>query len=150
MSVVFRAVLPIPPSVNESLQPVRLPGGALRLAHTAEARRWASKAHLLLLTVRRPTELRRGPLAMRLKVHVATIASDGGNRLKLLEDALVKARVIGDDRQIAEWEIVKVVGDGEPRVEVELRQASLAEHPELAQRLAIAENKQGKRKAGRS
>lgn len=149
MSALFKTSLPLPPSVNESLVPVRMPRGSLRMVHTPQARRWANNARLLLLTQRRPPALRSGPVAIRVEVHVPTIASDGGNRLKLLEDALVAAGVIADDRQIAEWTILKVVGRGAPRVEVEVSPADPAAHPELSERLAKAEGKRTT-KGGRS
>jgi len=119
------------------------------MTDTTVASRWIHRALLLLLTQRRPDKLRSGPVAVHLRVHVPSIASDGGNRLKLLEDVLVKANVIDDDRQLATWTIVKVVGEGEPRVEVELRPADPAEHPELAARLATAEAKRSRKGGAR-
>ena len=71
------------------------------MTDTTVASRWIHRALLLLLTQRRPDKLRSGPVAVHLRVHVPSIASDGGNRLKLLEDVLVKANVIDDDRQLA-------------------------------------------------
>jgi Holliday junction resolvase RusA-like endonuclease len=139
---VFRVTLALPPSVNHGLAPVRMGrAGALRLVKSREAKKWAQVVHAHLLTVRKPPALRKGPVALTLEVHVPSIASDGGNRLKPLEDALVRAGVLSDDRQIAEWRITKHVAEGKPRVVVELRSADPEKHPELAARLARAETK---------
>jgi Holliday junction resolvase RusA-like endonuclease len=145
--VVFRAVLDLPTSVNASLVPTEMrgeEGRRLRLKASKDAKAWKKKAHLQLLCTRRPTALRKGLVSMRLDVHVPTIASDGGNRLKLLEDALVRARVLTDDRQIVEWAITTHVGEGKPRVEVELRPADPSRFPEFSARLERAENKAAK------
>jgi len=141
---VFRVTLPLPPSVNRSLRPARM-GKAVRLVHTDTSKQWARTAAALLARARKPAALLHGPVAIRLEVHVPTIASDGPNRQKALEDALVRAGVLSDDRQIAEWGGCKRVAEGEPRVVVELRPADPGKHPNLSKRLATAEGKRGGR-----
>jgi Holliday junction resolvase RusA-like endonuclease len=140
---VFRVTLPLPPSVNRSLRPAKLGIHGMRLVHTRESQVWASLAAIRLRGVKKPEALKRGPVAITLRVRVPSIASDGGNRLKPLEDALVRAGVLSDDRQIAEWHLTKEVAKGADEVDVELRPADPAKHPELAKRLAQAEGKKG-------
>jgi hypothetical protein len=89
-----------------------------------------------------PLVLHRGPVELYLTVYVPTLASDGLNRLKLLEDAL-KGLALHDDRQLVEWHVVKRVDADRPRVEFVLQHANVAEHADVAERLARAERDLG-------
>lgn len=157
---VFRATLPLPPSVNDWLVPimiclppgpaaeklvrarmaVRTPSGiyAARVVKSQEAKRWLEGARKLLAGMPRPSSLHQGVLELRMRVYVSSLASDGGNRLKLPEDAF-KSLVIDDDRQFVVWSITKDIDPERPRVELEVRHADPAEHPRVAERLARAE-----------
>lgn len=128
--------LPLPPSNNALVRPLVLRGPdgrwTARLVSTGEAKAFRRAVHRLL-----PEAPVGGPLEVYLTVYVPTIASDGGNRLKALEDAC-NGRLWFDDKQIAEWHIRKVVSVDPEQVGVVLRvePADPLEHPELSKRLA--------------
>jgi Holliday junction resolvase RusA-like endonuclease len=123
--------LPLPPSVNALVRPARI-GHAVRLVSTSEAREFREEARPKI-----PRLLLAGPLELYATFCVPTLSSDGGNRLKALEDAC-NTLLWWDDRQIAEWHLVKkVVADpAEVGCIVEVREADPVEHAELARRLA--------------
>lgn len=130
--------LPLPPSSNTLVRPCLMRGREdsgkpiIRLVSTGEADRYRKALHKLL-----PVAPMGGPLEVYLTVYVPTLASDGGNRLKALEDAC-NGRVWFDDKQIAEWHIVKVV-TGDPNftgVNLRVEKADPLQHPELSARLA--------------
>jgi Holliday junction resolvase RusA-like endonuclease len=135
----FRAVLPLPPSVNASLRPGEKGVG---LKKTPEARDFERTCRAELRLLKPTLALHRGPVELYLTVYVPTLASDGGNRVKLLEDAL-KGLALHDDRQLVEWHVVKRIDSQRPRVELELQHADVAEHQDVAERLARAERDLG-------
>lgn len=139
--VLFRAVLPLPPSVNAALQAQAVRGVA-RLVKTPAARDFEAACRAALRRLSPPLALHRGPVELYLTVYVPTLASDGLNRLKLLEDAL-KGLALHDDRQIVEWHVVKRVDSKHPRAELVLQHADAAEHADVAERLARAERELG-------
>lgn len=138
----FSAILPLPPSVNHSLMPVRM-GRVVRLAKSPEARAWAEQAHELLAKARRPEAPISAPVVLDVIFWVATISSDCSNRYKPLEDALVRAGVLADDRVVAEVKLEKRLAPpgSEPWADVDVRLADLEAHQELAARLARAEER---------
>lgn len=104
----------------------------VRLISTPAARDFREQAHRCL-----PVAPAAGPLEFYATFYVATIASDCGNRLKALEDA-INGRLWFDDKQVAEIHLRKVV-TGDPAlvgVAVEVRPADPREHVVLAERLA--------------
>lgn len=130
--------LPLPPSSNTLVRPCLMRGREdsgkpiIRLVSTREADIFRKKAHALL-----PVAPMGGPLEVYLTFYVPTISSDGGNRLKALEDAC-NGRCWFDDKQIAEWHITKVV-TGDPNftgVHLRIEAADPLQHPELSARLA--------------
>jgi Holliday junction resolvase RusA-like endonuclease len=140
---VFRAVLPLPTSVNNSLRPAKLGDkGGTRLVKTREAESFEATARAALRSLSPPLALHRGPVELYLTVYVPSLAADGGNRLKLLEDAL-KGLALHDDRQLVEWHVVKRIDAKRPRVELVLQHADVAEHQDVAERLARAERELG-------
>jgi Holliday junction resolvase RusA-like endonuclease len=144
----FRATIPLPPSVNDWLKPGKTREGRARLVKTGEAEDFLESCRARLLTLSTSKALHRGPLELYLTVYVPSLASDGGNRLKMLEDAL-KGLVIDDDRQFVEWHIVKRIDPKVPRAELVIRQADPREHEEVARRLVEAETRPKKPRAPR-
>lgn len=137
--------LTLPPSANELVRPAfmedlkcvycgnRPPKRPLvRLVATGEAKVFRKQAHRCL-----PIEPVAGPVELYVTVYLPSLASDGLNRIKALEDA-INGRLWFDDRQIAEWHIKRVITDDETKhgVVFEVLPADPAEHPELARRLA--------------
>lgn len=165
----FRCTLPLPPSVNEWLVPtlVPVPPGpgteklirarmavrgadgrvwATRLQKSKVATKWIEHARAQLAAMPRPASFRVGVLELEMTVYVPSLASDGGNRLKLPEDGF-KELVIDDDRQFVRWVIVKDIDADNPRAELVVRHADAAAHPRVAERLARAEREKPKREA---
>lgn len=130
--------LPLPPSNNNLVRPCLMRGReesgkpVIRLVSTREAEIYRKKAHRIL-----PVAPVGGLLELFVTVYVPTLASDGLNRLKALEDAC-NERVWFDDRQIVEWHIVRVITGDENFVGIHLRveQADPLQHPVAAARLA--------------
>lgn len=139
--VLFRAVLPLPPSVNDALQ-AQMVKGAARLVKTPEARDFERTCRHLLRQLRPPLALHRGPLELYATFYVRSLASDISNRVKLLEDAC-KGLAFHDDRQIVEAHLLRRIDPDHPRVELELQHADPAEHQDVAERLARAERELG-------
>lgn len=165
----FRCTLPLPPSVNDWLVPMLspMPDGpgarkliAVRMAvrgkdgkvwragvvKSTDAKKWLKDAREKLTLMRRPMGLHRGVLEVVMRVFVPSLSSDGGNRLKLPEDAF-KALVIDDDRQFVVWHITKDIDSENPRVELEVRKADPLLHPRVAERLARAEKERARKDA---
>ncbi|HZI06533.1 MAG TPA: RusA family crossover junction endodeoxyribonuclease, partial [Archangium sp.] len=109
---VFRAVLPLPPSVNASLRPAVIgwKGGKpiIRLVKTREAEAFEEECRAELRRLQPQLALHRGVLALRVTFYAPTLASDVGNREKLLADAC-KGLAMHDDRQIAEVRLLRRV-----------------------------------------
>jgi hypothetical protein len=137
--------LRLPPSSNDLVRPAfmaditcpfcknRPPKRPIvRLVATGEAKDFRKHAHKHL-----PVEPIAGPVELYVTVYLPTIASDGLNRIKALEDA-INERLWFDDRQIAEWHVTKVITDDETKhgVVFEVRPANPQEHTELSRRLA--------------
>lgn len=137
--------LRLPPSANDLVRPAfmedlvcpfcnnRPPKRPIvRLVATGEAKDFRKHAHKHL-----PTQPIAGPVELYVTVYVPTLASDGLNRIKALEDA-INERLWFDDKQIAEWHITRVITDDETKhgVVFEVRAANPADHAELARRLA--------------
>jgi len=137
--------LPLPPTTNRLLMPKVLDDlkcvfcgnrpakrPMVRLIATGEARDFRRLAHRHL-----PVAPVGGPVELYVTVYLPTLASDGLNRIKALEDA-INERLWFDDKQIAEWHIKRVLTDDESKhgVVFEVRPADPLEHPELARRLA--------------
>jgi Holliday junction resolvase RusA-like endonuclease len=128
--------LSLPPSSNALVRPAvmgRAKGKPIvRLVSTAEAREFRELARPKI-----PRLLLAGPLELYVTFFVPTLASDGGNRLKALEDAC-NGLAWWDDKQIAEWHLTKVVVSDPAQVGciVEVVPADPVEHAELARRLA--------------
>jgi Holliday junction resolvase RusA-like endonuclease len=106
----------------------------VRLVATGEAKDFRRYAHRHL-----PANPIAGPVELYVTVYLPTIASDGLNRIKALEDA-INERLWFDDKQIAEWHVTRVITDDESKhgVVFEVRPANPAEHPELTRRLAAS------------
>jgi hypothetical protein len=137
--------LRLPPSSNDLVRPAfmedlvcpfchnRPPKRPIvRLVATGEAKDFRKHAHKTL-----PVAPIAGPVELYVTVFLPTIASDGLNRLKALEDA-INERLWFDDKQIAEWHVTRVITDDETKhgVVFEVRAANPVEHPELTRRLA--------------
>ena len=137
--------LPLPPSANDLVRPTTMGDLAcvychnrppkrpmVRLVATGEAKDFRRLAHRCL-----PVKPMGGPVELYVTVYLPTLASDGLNRIKALEDA-INERLWFDDKQIAEWHIKRVITDDESKhgVVFEVVPANPAEHPELAKRLA--------------
>lgn len=102
--------LPLPPSSNHRLQPMRAKkaGEIPRLVLAADHREWMASA---------PARIRRqlpadwrplaGPVRVVVLVYLDTLASDLGNREKCLFDAATQAGVWDDDRQVADLRMLK-------------------------------------------
>ena len=123
--------LRLPPSNNELVRPAQV-GPGVRLVSTKVASDFRKYAHAHL-----PVSPIGGPVELYVTVFVPTIASDGLNRIKALEDAL-NGTLWFDDKQVVEWHIKKVPVDEEEDVGVvfEVRPANPQEHSEAAYRLA--------------
>ncbi len=167
---VFRVTLPLPPSVNDWLVPVLRPmpdtpgtrslirarmavrGAdsrvwAASVVKSKRAESWLKAARAALQLLPRPSSLHSGVLEMTVTVYVHTIASDGGNRLKLPEDAFNEL-VWSDDRQVVLWHIRKDISPKEEeRVEIEVRKADPVAHARVAERLEKAERNARKQAA---
>lgn len=141
--------LPLPPSANNLVRPtgflrkgapVQLRGMwrfilkwlLFRLAPTKAAEEFREAAHAKL-----PIAPIAGPVELYITVTVPSIASDGPNRQKAVEDAL-NTRLWFDDKQVAEWHGVKRIATSPDQVGVviEVKPADPLEHRELATRLA--------------
>lgn len=136
---IFRAVLPLPPSVNASLRPGEKGVG---LKKTPEAIDFEKACRAVLRRLAPPLALHRGPVELYLTVYVSGLSSDGGNRIKLLEDAL-KGLALNDDRQLVEWHVIKRIDSKRPRAELVLQHADPVEHQDMTERLARAEREMG-------
>lgn len=131
--------LPLPPSANALVRPAVV-GGFARLVKTQAAKQFRERAHAVLerIVASNPDCV---PMPDVLELHavfsVPTIASDGPNRMKALEDAL-KGFVYLDDRQLGSGTWRKVIG--EPSVLVTVTQPDDID-PEFAKRLSKANGK---------
>lgn len=137
--------LPLPPSANALVRPAILgkiccPGchlrfvaknAPVRLVKTQSAKDFREAVHEIL--AENPID---GPVEIFVTVYVDTIASDGRNREKALDDAL-SGRLYYDDKQIAEWHGCKIVGPATGIV-VDVVPADPVKHAELARRLAAS------------
>lgn len=144
---VFTCTLELPPSVNDWLVPMLVKRGGKMVASvvkSSEAVKWLKSARSKLEALSRPASLHSGVLELEMRVFVPSLASDGGNRLKLPEDAF-KALVIDDDRQFVKWSITKDIDSENPRVELVVRHADPLQHPRVAERLARAEKERVRR-----
>lgn len=112
--VVFTTTLPLPPTVNHALVPVRG-----RLIKSSAARNWLNVAKILLKAKYRFAPM-AGPLEVDAQVFVNTISSDGPNRDKPLHDALTGI-VWHDDCQVVRWSGSKHLTDVAPYVHVTVR-----------------------------
>ena len=106
----------VPPSVNNMFANKRT-GGRVK---SAEYKAWRAMAVAELRTIQR-APLIRGKVRIRLAIERPNASSDLSNRLKAIEDALVEANVIEDDRLIEgydrfEWAPIQ-------GVEIEVRAA---------------------------
>lgn len=106
----------VPPSVNNMFANKRSGGRTKSAAYKA----WRAQAVSELRSLQR-APLIRGKVRIRLAIERPNAASDLSNRLKAIEDALVEANVIEDDRLIEgydrfEWASIQ-------GVEIEVRAA---------------------------
>ncbi len=136
----LRVTLPLPPSFNAAWRAFAFSAKGrpqARIILSEEARRWKYLAKVQLGRVPKVPGLCRptAVLELHLVVYVPTVASDCSNRVKLVEDALVEAGHVHDDRAHVEVHVLKQLDSKEPRVEVLLREAPREEHAEVAERL---------------
>ena len=94
----LHVILPLPPSVNHSLIPIRL-GKVLRMAKSQQSRSWAQEAAWRVREARGHDKPLGGSLAVLIRVSVHR-NRDIDNIAKPLLDALVKGGAIKDDRYV--------------------------------------------------
>lgn len=140
--MIYRCVLPLPPSVNASFMPVvrgRLPNGQPRaiIAPTKALEEFKRDALRVLEQVGRAPIA--GPVEFFAEFYLPSIASDCSNRIKACEDVL-SGYAYADDKQIVEDHAFKRIAASEEdqRVIVVVRAAELADHAEVAKRLVTS------------
>lgn len=150
--MIYRCVLPLPPSVNASFMPVvrgRLPNGQPRaiIAPTKALEEFKRDALKVLEQVGRAPIA--GPVEFFAEFYLPSIASDCSNRIKACEDVL-SGYAYADDKQIVEDHAFKRVAlaEEDQRVIVVVRPADWVEHMEVAKRL-VTSAEAAKKKAAR-
>lgn len=85
--------LPVPPSSNNAYRNVARVGRV----RTAEAKAWEAQARLMIASRVRPLA---PPYSLRIELP-AKLRGDISNRIKLVEDLLVKVGIFTDDRHVS-------------------------------------------------
>ena len=116
MRVATKLYFPVPPSANELF--FNLPGRGR--AKTAKYKKWIKAADVYMLA-QKPLPSFRGKLALHITVPLKT-RGDTSNRIKAIEDYLVRVSVTEDDRH--NWKVccqkqgvecyVEIVVDSQP------------------------------------
>lgn len=115
-----KVTLPLPPSVNATLVPVRL-GNKVRFVSSKIAKTFRNASQLQMKATKFNPML-SGNVALRVDFFVPDSRSDVSNRLKALEDAMI-GFAYADDKQIVHVEINKHIDRRNQRAEVTLWQA---------------------------
>lgn len=85
----WRCTLPLPPSINESLRPMRRGNsGGLMIGHTERYEEWYNLALLRLDEQRPPILPANIPVLVVFRHYMPSASSDWDNRCKALQDAL--------------------------------------------------------------
>lgn len=114
--------LPLPPSVNGYWRSVTVRPGVSKVLISREGRAWKKKA-LQLALLQRPKRI-EGDIEVVLTVHFRDRRRDLDNACKPLLDLLQAAGVYENDRQITRIRMERLIDKGNPRVEIEVRQAA--------------------------
>lgn len=140
MTAIVRITVPMPPSANEYWRSA--PGRGL--VPSKEATEYKAKVRTLLATTRPLV----GDVVLSAVIYRARKAGDLGNRLKVLEDALIGIAYL-DDGQIAEYRRVRR-SDAQPeraRVELELEGEAFASPKQVVDAAAAKQSASAKRRA---
>jgi Holliday junction resolvase RusA-like endonuclease len=97
-------------------------GGRRFVMPSAASVAWTEAAVLQLNRQWRGQPSLVGPVEVKASFYRARRTGDADNFMAALGDALQKARIIGNDRQIESWDGTRLLVDAvRPRVEVEVR-----------------------------
>ena len=114
--------LPLPPSVNSYWRSVTMRNGVSKVLISREGRAW-KKTALQLALLQRPKRI-EGDIEVVLTVHFKDRRRDLDNAAKPVLDLLQAAGCYENDRQITRIRMERHVDKGNPRVEIEVRQAT--------------------------
>ena len=105
----------LPPSVNEARTPIRG-----RLVTTSSYRKWMAGAILeIQFKVPMPRRIEgKTPWVAEVRLYGCSRLGDITNRVKAIEDALVKAGVVPDDRWCDDFRVLRMTKRGEHKTVV--------------------------------
>lgn len=117
----LKLILPLPPSNNQYLYPKRI-GKGIRLAETADSKRWKKKVIPIIEEQIKVQEWETTPRGIFINVHIdyffARKGSDPNNYLKILYDVMQTCEVYENDDMAKPSTGLVVIDKYNPRLEI--------------------------------